>query len=215
MLEDVAIYQINLDHRTDRWQECLNNHAAMGFAEGSVQRLPACLEKDYPALGCTKSHLKCLTRFLTEDSRPYCMVIEDDFDFALGRAALAGKLGALVRSGVAWDVMLLSASAVNGFGSDVPGFARVFESLTTAGYIVKRVYVPELMGAFLTSLAALEKFRGHTPREMITSRFACDVTWQRLQRTGNWFIPIPSAGGQRPSYSDIEKRDVDYSTFSL
>lgn len=215
MLERCAIYQINLDHRTDRWEECKANHAAMGFADCGVQRVSAVLETGYGALGCTKSHVKCQARFLTEDSRDLCMVLEDDFDFRVRAADLAETLRRADESGVDWDVLVLAASKINAFGTDVPGLHRVFESLTTAGYIVRRRYVPQLMACFVDSLMALERYRTHTPRDFIVSRFACDVLWQGLQRTGNWFIPLPVPGGQRASYSDVEERFADYSAMSV
>ncbi|HYF89083.1 glycosyltransferase family 25 protein [Azospirillum sp.] len=211
MLEQAAIYQINLDRRVDRWEQCLANHAAMGFADLGVQRVPAVLEKGFGALGCTKSHVKCFSRFLTEDTRDYCMVLEDDFDFNITAGELDRQLRQVAEWGIDWDVLLLASSKINAFGTPHRELGRVFESLTTAGYIVRRRYVPKLMNCFVESLMSLERYREHTPRELIITRFACDVLWQRLQHIDNWFILLPVVGGQRASYSEVEDRFVDYS----
>lgn len=214
MLDNLATYQVNLNRRPDRWQECLANHAAMGFAEHGIQRIEAADEPGYAHLGCTKSHLKAYTKFLTEDSREYCMVLEDDFDFRINRQELGERLAMLEATGLKWDAVLLTASQVNGSATGHPGLGRVFESLTTAGYITKRYYVPKLIDCFVHSLMNLEKFRVFEPRNLITSRFASDVLWQQLQRSDDWYMFVPAVGGQRPSYSDSEERFVDYRSIS-
>ncbi|CUW38883.1 protein of unknown function [Magnetospirillum sp. XM-1] len=215
MLDNTAVYQVNLDHRTDRWQQCQENHAAMGFESMGIQRVSAAYEQGYAHLGCTKSHLKAYTRFLTEDSRDYVMVLEDDFDFRISRDELAQRMAFLESTGKDWDAVLLTASQINGFATEHPGLGRVFESLTTAGYITRRTYVPKLIEIFVESLANLEKFRRFEPRDLITSRFASDVLWQRLQRADNWFVFVPAVGEQRPSYSDAMGGYVDYRSISI
>jgi hypothetical protein len=44
----------------------------------------------------------------------------------------------------------------------------------------------------------------------VTARFAIDQAWKALQRRDRWYIFSPAFGRQRPSFSDIEQRDVDY-----
>ncbi|WP_448192909.1 hypothetical protein [Azospirillum sp. sgz301742] len=215
MLDRTASFRINLDHRTDRLQECLANQRDMGFSETEVRRVPARLEEGYGILGCAKSHLKACMTFLVESDCDYGMILEDDFDLRVTRGELDAQLRRFDESGTEWDVIVFAASKINAANSDVPGFARVFESLTASGYILKRAYVPTLANCLLESVAGLEKFRHFTPRELIVSRFANDVMWHRLQRIDNWFMPLPAVGGQRVSYSDIEGKVVDYSGVSM
>jgi hypothetical protein len=40
--------------------------------------------------------------------------------------------------------------------------------------------------------------------------YALDMYWQRIQARDNWYLVAPSLVVQRPSYSDIEKKHVDY-----
>ncbi|PWC31726.1 hypothetical protein [Azospirillum sp. TSO22-1] len=105
---------------------------------------------------------------------------------------------------------MMASSKINAFGTPHRELGRVFESLTTAGCIVRRRYVPTLMTCFVESLMSLERYREYTPRELIVTRFACDVLWQRLQHVDNWFILLPVAGGQRASYSEMEDRFVGH-----
>jgi len=58
---------------------------------------------------------------------------------------------------------------------------------------------------FQEALAQLEQ---HGPEREET--YAIDRYWSRLQREGKWFTFIWKCGSQRKSYSDIEKKVVDY-----
>ena len=44
----------------------------------------------------------------------------------------------------------------------------------------------------------------------IQSSYDVDIYWKLLKPIDNWFIFKKTLGYQRPSYSDIEKKDVDY-----
>ena len=41
-------------------------------------------------------------------------------------------------------------------------------------------------------------------------KFACDVLWQKIQNNNKWYAFSPKLGKQIVSYSDIEKKVVDY-----
>jgi predicted O-linked N-acetylglucosamine transferase (SPINDLY family) len=211
MIDQMAIYQINLDHRADRWAECLQNHAKIGLAPGIVQRVSAVRCENFGALGCAKSHLKALTAFLTEDVREYCLILEDDFDLAVNFGCFIERMEAVNQSGLAWDVLLLSSTKAIAFDSHIQGVQKVFESLAAQAYLVRRAYVHNLIKCFLDAVTNLEEHKDTGPRELFVSRFAIDVSWHELQRTDSWYVFSPGLGNQRPSYSDIEGGFVDYS----
>lgn len=210
-IDKIAIYQINLDQRADRWAECLQNHAKISLAPGVVQRVSAVKCESFGALGCAKSHLKALTAFLTEDVREYCFILEDDFDLAVNFGYFIERMEAVDRSGLAWDVILPSSTNAIAFDSQIKGVQKVFESLSTQAYLAKRAYVHNLIKCFLDAATNLEEYKDCAPRELFVSRFAIDVSWHKLQRTDNWYVFSPGLGNQRPSYSDVEGRFVDYS----
>ena len=210
MIENVRIMQINLDHRTDRWEECLRNHQEMGF-KGLVERLPGCWVKDLGSLGCAYSQIKSLSTFFVDNSEEYLMVLEDDFDFKITSADLDARLEAIHADGIDWDVLVLAASDARILGGPLPWLARAFETLAPSAYIVARRYVPKLMEYAVDAAVNLNAHRQFSPQPFFVSRFAIDVTWQQLQHIDKWYIFNPVLGTQRPSFSDIEGIFVDYS----
>ncbi len=211
MIDQMAIYQINLDHRADRWAECLHNHAEIGLSPGIVQRVSAVKCENFGALGCAKSHLKAVTSFLTEDVREYCLILEDDFDLAVDFGYFIERMEEVNKSGLVWDVILLSSTKAIAFDSHIQGLQKVFKSLAAQAYLVRRTYAHNLIRCFLNAVTNLEEHKDCGSRELFISRFAIDVSWHELQRTDNWYVFSPGLGRQRPSYSDIEGRFVDYS----
>ncbi|QQC63011.1 glycosyltransferase family 25 protein [Paraburkholderia ginsengisoli] len=205
------IYCINLDHRTDRWQDAQKNHRANGLVPEEISRWSAIVDKDFGALGCTKSHVSALTHFLTRETAPYCVILEDDFDFTRPVSEFVACFNRLAEHHIEWDVLLLTGTAVLAYEpNNNAGAARIFESQTTAGYVVSRNYVPTLLACFAETIPAMEKMRHIRPREFATMRLAVDMVWKRLQRNDRWYICHPAIGRQRPSFSDIMNQHVDY-----
>ena len=207
----LAIYCINLDKRADRWQECLQNYAAMGLPAAMVQRWPACEDTVFGALGCAKSHLAALSDFLVRRPEPYCLVLEDDFDLLRNWNDFVNQFNALQGSGLDWDALLLAGTCTLAYPQGPAGVARLLESQSACGYMLQRRYVPQVLHRFAQSVTMLEKFRESKPHQQWTHRFAIDMTWKPLQHTDRWFITTPAMGHQRPSFSDIEQMQVDYS----
>lgn len=214
---NISGYRINLDHRTDRLAECRANEAALGYDGGFIQRHAAHAEQDFGALGCAKSQVAALVAFLTHSTAPYCMILEDDLDFLQPYALFASQMEQVRQSNLQWDVLLLAGTATVPFAEPpgMPFLARIFESQSASGYIVNRHYVPKLLQCFVNSLVQMDRFRAITSRDAIVSRFAIDMNWKQLQREDNWFIFRPAFGHQRPSFSDIERKFVDYKDCSF
>jgi len=211
-MSTLAAYCINLDHREDRWAECERNFAAQGLAAGIVQRWRAFEDREFGALGCARSHVSVLANFITERTEPYCLVLEDDFDFLRTWNDFSGTLNGLLQKGLDWDVLLLAGTSTVPYAENPPGVARVVESQSASGYLLQRRYVPLVLQCFSQSIVMLERFKGSPPREIWTIRFAIDQAWKQLQRVDRWFIMTPPIGHQRPSFSDIEQKNVDYSS---
>jgi hypothetical protein len=83
---DVAYY-INLEHRLDRKEEILGEMSRIGFPMEKVERIDAVYDKDRGHLGCSKSHIKTLERFIAS-GHSNCIVLEDDFEFVNPETAL-------------------------------------------------------------------------------------------------------------------------------
>ena len=73
---------------------------------------------------------------------------------------------------------------------------RVANCQTTTAYLVRRPYFETLLANFKEGLGKLK---------------AIDQYWKLLQRTDRWYLVVPISVIQRPDYSDISNRCVDYS----
>ncbi len=109
-----------------------------------------------------------------------------------------------------WDTLLLMGTSVVAHGVQAPGLARVQEAQSAAAYLVSRRYAATLLGCFADSIAQMEVLRSPGLRAYTTSRLAIDQVWKPLQRRDRWYIFSPAFGHQRPSFSDIEQREVNY-----
>lgn len=206
----LKIYAINLDKRSDRWADLQASSLAQGLNPAAIQRLPAVADPEFGALGCAKSHVAALSNFLTHDTAPYCLVLEDDFELVRPWGEFVAAFNALAEERVDWDALLLMGTAVLAPPPRAPGVARLLEAQSAAAYLVSRRYAPAVLACFADCIPQMEALRGLQPRAAVTARFAIDQAWKTLQRRDRWYIFSPAFGRQRPSFSDIEQRDVNY-----
>jgi glycosyl transferase family 25 len=206
----LKIYCINLEKRSDRWDQILANFQTYGLPASLVQRWTAVADTDFGALGCAKSHVAVLSNFLTNHSEPYCLVLEDDFDFVRPWNEFVECFNSIAAERIDWDVLLLAGTSVLAMAAQSPGLARVVESQSTVGYFVNRKYAARLLGCFAESIPHMEGMHGRIPQTWLMERFSIDQTWKKLQRRDHWYIFSSAFGRQRPGYSDIENREVNY-----
>lgn len=206
----LKIYAINLDKRADRWDALRESSERQGLNPAAIQRLPAIEDAEFGALGCAKSHVAALSHFLVHESAPYCLVLEDDFELVRPWGEFVATFNRLAEERVDWDALLLMGTAVLAPPPRAPGVARLLEAQSAAAYLLPRRYVPQVLACFADCVPHLEALRGLQPRSMVTMRHAIDQAWKALQRRDRWYVFSPSFGRQRPSFSDIEQRHVDY-----
>lgn len=206
----LRVYAINLDHRGDRWQALQANAQAHGLAPRAIRRWSAVADPDFGALGCAKSHVAALAHFLTADDAPYALILEDDFEFLRPFGDLLQSVNALNAQRLDWDVLLLMGTAVLALPPQPGGVARVLESQSAAAYLFSRRYAAQLLGCLAEGLPHMEALRASPARALAAHRHAVDQAWKALQRRDRWYIFSPAFGRQRPGFSDIERREVDY-----
>jgi hypothetical protein len=207
----IAACRINLPARTDRAHRSSRNLAEKGFPEGFAPLLPA-IGDEFGAAGRAKSHIAALTEALIRHRSPYCLVLEDDFEFLEPAHVLLGRLAAMQSAGLRWDVLMLGGVDPMPFGqAPLPDLLRVFEASGTVGYVVNRPYIPTLLSCFVEAAVQLDRLREVRPRALVTGRFALDAAWKTLQRRDHWFIANPALGHHRAGHSDIENGFYDYS----
>jgi hypothetical protein len=181
---------INLKSRPDRLaqisEELRANHIA-------GVRIPA-HKNQSGALGCALSHIDAVTSLRARVG----LIMEDD-------ATLLRPLphAELEHPSFSWDVLLL---AYNGLPLDKcyrKQWCRAINLQTTSMYAVRKDYIPTLLTAFRESVAGLTSGGA-------VSTYALDQTWKRLQHRDRWFAAVPRIAIQRPGFSDIELKHVDY-----
>ena len=201
---------INLKHRLDRKQEFLRNLDFNNISLSNLVFVDAVLDKGFGGLGCAKSHVLALTDFLCRDNSEYLVMLEDDFDFSCSHDELNNRFNQFQNQIKNWDVFILSGHAGITAEEYPNGFAKVFESQTTSGYVIRRGYIEKLVSLFIECIYGMEKYYDLHPRQLIYNRFAIDQHWKSLQRLDQWFTTKPYLGHQRESYSDIESQVVNY-----
>lgn len=186
-------YYINLIHRKDREMEFQEELEKMNISVTKVTKIYASKEKK-GFMGCTKSHIRIFQNALS-CGQNMVAIFEDDFMFNINFKNGISKFNEIWKQYPNTDVIMLAANPVKIVKSKVPQVYRVKQALSTAGYIVRRSY-------FQTMLKNLhESFHLKRP---------CDVGFCYLQEKDNWYVLQPAMGQQRPSFSDIESRFVDY-----
>ena len=208
----IDIFLINLQHRTDRLQECKDNFLNYGLDFSKINIINGVYEESYGSLGCAKSHILTLSNYLTHHSGQYAIVLEDDFDFKRSFYDVIQEINSLLESKVPFDLVLLGATHPVTYSESISGFNRVVEAKSTCAYFVKTEYVAKLNYCFSQAAYLLEKYRN--AKEIMIPKFAIDIFWNRLQVIDKWYLLANTAGFQRKSYSDIEKKIVDYNKMS-
>jgi GR25 family glycosyltransferase involved in LPS biosynthesis len=208
--DQVSVKIINLAHRLDRKEECRKEMAALGWDESHYSFFTARHMPEAPARGCAFSHGKAIADFLFAEDKPFLLVLEDDVtirgDFLASIAAATSQPGF-------WDVFLLAHNAAIPIArSPVKDAYRVVNAQTASAYLVGRLYASRLMEIFFRSAEMQDRVKNipSPAREIASSLFRCDMLWKQLQENDRFCAQIPAVAAQRPSYSDIEKKMVDY-----
>jgi GR25 family glycosyltransferase involved in LPS biosynthesis len=193
---DGALY-INLEKRLDRRAQFEEECDRM---EISVERFPA-LEANPGFVGCHKSHLAALK---LAKARGYknVLIFEDDFQFIVTKEVFESQLRAFFALDIPYDVLMLSYNLQKAETyNDIIGRAR--EVQTASGYIVHNRFYDTL----------IKNLEDHLEPLLITKAHWLhlnDQCWKEVQPAAEWFYLQTRIGVQRPSYSDLACRFVDY-----
>lgn len=196
-----AVYYINLDSRPDRRQEIESELRKLQVPPSKVVRIPGVVEK-FGQLGCAKAHVRALEHARDHHPKGLVLVMEDDFELLDATQAPQALQRLRQRQlDTDWDVLMLAAN-LNLGGSEDPKTGRVYKALTASAYVIGPGYREKLLRNFTEAARRLSE-AGPGVIE-----FYVDVYWHRLQDTDRF--KLLRIGKQRPSYSDIELKDVDY-----
>ena len=203
-IQDIThAFYINLESRPDRKIHVEEQLKLLGI---NANRFNA-IKLPNGALGCSMSHLKCL-EIAKLNNWSHLLIVEDDIQFIYPEL-LKNHLNSFLKNHQTWDVVLIG-------GNNVPPYKKVDDTCikvsscqTTTGYLVNGHYFDKLIENFRTGIKKLISF----PDQHII--YAIDKFWFALQRQDSWYLIIPLTVTQREDYSDIEKRQTNYSHVML
>ena len=199
----INAFFINLDERKDRKK---NTEQEFNNLEIPIQRMKA-IKLENGRIGCSMSHLKCL-QFAKEKNLDHVLIVEDDIHF-MNIQMFKEQLNKFLSSSIEWDVVLFAGNNVPPYKIYADFCVKVSRCQTTTGYLIKKHYYDILISNIKESI----KFLLKEPKRHID--YAIDKYWFRLQEKDNWFIITPLSVVQREDYSDIEKRETNYSKLML
>jgi hypothetical protein len=194
------VIYINLDSRMDRRTHFEPQFTKLGM---KIHRFSAIHNKN-GAIGCSMSHIACL-ELAIRNKWDHVLVCEDDATITNPGQLVYQVNQFLNRFNDSWDVLLLAGNNYQPFRSESPECVRVANCQTATSYLVRRPYFETLLANFKDGLKKLIAEPGQQPK------YAIDQYWKNLQRTDRWYLIVPITIIQRPDYSDISKKHVDYS----
>lgn len=195
------IFYINLDTRIDRKQHVEDQLKSIGIHK--AQRFPA-IKLENGAIGCSMSHLKCL-KIAQENNWSHVMIVEDDILFMNPKLFLT-QLNKFLLKHDNWDVILLGGNNIPPYKKIDDTCIRVGSCQTTTGYIVANHYYDILIQNFHEGIQNLLTY------PHLATLYAIDKYWFSLQKKYKWYLIIPLTVTQREDYSDIEKKQVNYTS---
>ena len=200
-----SVFVINLESRKDRLQQITHVLGQLGLG-APKHNVVTGIPHSCGILGCGLSHALAMTGCI-DSNATVCAVFEDDFELVRDPEEANAALERFFRGEPpSWEVLMLSANPVtpNSPSTEFGHLEIINEAMTASGYLVHRDFAPTLLRTFLQAAYHLNKSK------CSQIQYAHDVLWTSLQRSGKWFALKPLIGQQRASYSDIEKKDVDY-----
>jgi GR25 family glycosyltransferase involved in LPS biosynthesis len=188
---------INLSHREDRMRHIETLKQTYPFFR-NVKRMNA-IKNVRGDIGCSQSHIKALS--LQADEDEYFIIMEDDFcilnveNFKLFVTEFNN-----IKDDQTWDVLTLTPR-----GDTVKRgkyFNYIQNNQTATCYIVRSRFKDILLTNFKNGYLQLIQNKDK-------KLYSLDQHWKVLQQN-NFIYFNRIFGGQLESYSDIEKRNVNY-----
>jgi len=197
-------YYINLRREEDR-NTLIQKELDKIFHHSIVKRIDG-FESKIKGLGCSLSHIKCLTDFIKSD-KEYAIIFEDDFQLELTPKDCLKAIDQAIESNVNLFLLGYHSLLIDLDMQKRNGYLCPFTNGQMAcGYMVSKSYAPTLLENFKMSSNMLSKNKDY-------NLYALDQYWKILQHDERVYACVPRLGKQRASYSSIEKEFVDYEGF--
>ena len=201
------LYYINLEKRKDRKKHILQQLKNIDYPANKINRIDA-IYMPGNRTGCSLSHNKALEEGLKQDDE-YIIVLEDDFEWKYNKETILEVLKNSVNN-KDWNVIIL---ACNGKSKKYNKYLnKIIECQTRSGYIIKKSYIPNLLKLWKDTVNIRLKYnisKNNSYKQYNDTNTAGDQCWKVLQND-KWYSVRPILGKQMKSYSDLEKKIVDY-----
>lgn len=198
------VYYINLDSRLDRKNHVEKELEKIGFKE--INRFSA-IKMDNGAIGCSMSHLNLLEMAYSKDL-DHILIVEDDILFT-NIESFINQFNRFLSVHKDFDVVLLAGNNYPPYTLIDDTCIKVSHCQTTTGYLVKKKYYPIMIENIKNSISNLAK----NPHQQ--DLYCIDQYWCHLQKNDKWYLIIPLTVIQKKDYSDINKKNEDYSNLML
>jgi len=193
------VLYINLDNRTDR--KSLLEKELEVFSPGKVTRIPGIKHKT-KARGCTTGHLNAV-KYAKEHNFPNVLILEDDATWSNIEQGYP-VFEKLVKN--PYDVIMLGAT----FVTYDPETNKLNSGNTASSYLINASYYTTIIDK-LQSLLDNPDYDSLPYYEQIVDQ----KSYHDLQSTGNWFIVVPSLMIQRPGYSNLQFKKLNYKNYFI
>ena len=197
------IFYINLESRLDRRLFFENQMKTVGF---KAERFEA-IKHNIGAIGCSLSHLHLL-KYARHNNLDHILIMEDDIMF-LNPKIFINNLNECLLNHSDFDVLLIAGNNMGDYTRLDNYCVKISKCQTTTGYIVKKHYYDKLIENYedgINKLLQNIKYRHN---------YTIDQYWNKLQLIDKWYLVTPLTVTQKPDYSDIEKRIINYNNLML
>jgi len=197
------IFYINLESRPDRKSKFEIEMKKIGW---NATRFNAIKQK-FGALGCSMSHLTLLKNAKV-NKLDHILILEDDICFLFPELFI-NNLNNFLSSEKDFDVLLIAGNNMGPYEKINDNCVKIKKCQTTTGYLVKSNYFDKLISNIEEGLNNLSNNLNRL------NDFAIDQYWNKLQLVDNWLLLTPLTVIQRPDYSNIEKKVINYNRVML
>jgi glycosyl transferase family 25 len=197
-------FYINLESRTDRKEHVETQLANIGV---NAERFNA-IKMENGAIGCSLSHLNILKN-AEKNNLEHVLIVEDDITFLEPEMFKTQINKFFELHGNNWDVILLAGNNMPPYETTDDTCIKVSRCQTTTGYLVNGHYISKLLENIKMGLSYLIR----KPDQ--GTIYAIDKFWFALQNVDRWYLIVPLSVVQKSDYSDIEKKQIDYSKLML
>jgi GR25 family glycosyltransferase involved in LPS biosynthesis len=201
-------FYINLAYRNDRREHFEKLQKDFPFFK-NIKRMEAVFSKN-SLVGCTSSHINCLTECLKLTDN-YYLIMEDDF-LILNKNHFNNFIKEFekIKNDKDWDMITLTPRGNHIKRYFKPKFHKIMNTRTTTAYIIKHKFIKKLLDVYKQSVHKLiQGYNGPKPNPYCT-----DQCWKPLQLQSTWLFFHQIFAGQLVGYSDIENTVVDYNNYN-